>query len=245
MPRLINLETATSATGYKYSFTPIQDLPSTEYTLINLVVDRSGSVAGFQTEIEKLLGNVVEALKSPDNPRSDNMLLKIDTFNQSMTELHGYKEALDCDPSDYLGKLDPKGTTALHDAVMHSVASVEDYARQLKASDYLCNGLVIVATDGDDNKSRYSLQKLVESVKKARTNESLDSLLVILVGVNMVDSYIASKLKDIETSGAVDNFISLNDASPRTLQKLAKFIVSQSISSSQSLGTGASKALTF
>lgn len=58
MPRLDNsgLEEFNLPTGnFGFSAERIADLGSSEYTLVSIIVDDSGSVAGFKTEMEKFI----------------------------------------------------------------------------------------------------------------------------------------------------------------------------------------------
>jgi hypothetical protein len=81
---------------------------------------------------------------------------------------------------------------------------------------------------------------------KATTNETLESLVSILIGVNVTDQGVSAKLNDLHTQGGFSQYVELKDATAKTLAKLAKF-VSKSISSqSTALGTGGpSKSLSF
>ena len=75
-----------------------------------------------------------------------------------------------------------------------------------------------------------------EEFTKARTSEKLESLISILIGIN-VGNY-GQELQDYQQKTGMDHYIDVGDATPRKLAKLAAF-VSQSISSqSQALGTG-------
>jgi uncharacterized protein YegL len=74
----------------------------------------------------------------------------------------------------------------------------------------------------------------------------LESIKLILIGVNDSSSHLKRYLDDFKTDAGFDEYISLGDVTPAKLAKLAEWI-SQSISSaSQSLGTGGpSKAVNF
>jgi hypothetical protein len=107
-----------------------------------------------------------------------------------------------------------------------------------------------LVTDGCDNASSMSPTAVAQKAKEARgmaggpsAEGGLESLLTILVGVNVTDQYVSSELKRFETDGEFDQYVEINNAQARTLAKLAKF-VSKSISSqSQALGGGASQTI--
>jgi len=85
MPRLNDdtLETLKlTGTNFQYSATRIENLGATEYTLVTVVVDTSGSVADFKDELEKCLQKVIEACRK--SPRADNLLIRIVTFNNKI-----------------------------------------------------------------------------------------------------------------------------------------------------------------
>jgi uncharacterized protein YegL len=74
----------------------------------------------------------------------------------------------------------------------------------------------------------------------------VESLLSILVKVNVTDSLCSSKLDEFKDKGKFDQVIDVGDANSKNMAKLAKF-VSKSISSqSKSLGSNnASQTLNF
>lgn len=222
--------------NFGFSAVGLRELDESEYTLVTLVQDESTSVTDFQKDMEKCLGQAVEACRH--SPRANNLLLRVLAFNQTLREIHGFKELKDCNPDDYLGCLDPNGLTAIYDATENAIEATLSYGSKADAVDIDANGLVIVITDGDDNMSTSTLNTLKQLLKKVHQQESLQSLNIIVVGVNMQDPYISDKLNSLKTVTSADQFVILQDASPKTLAKLAQF-VSRSISSvSQSLASG-------
>ena len=106
MPRLndASLETMNiKGTSFQYSAARLDTLGATEYTLVTVITDVSGSVAGYHTDLENCLQEIVRAcLKSP---RADNLLIRLLTFNTGLDEVHGYKLLTNCNPDDYKGIL--------------------------------------------------------------------------------------------------------------------------------------------
>jgi hypothetical protein len=230
------------AGAFGFSAVGMEDLEATEYTLVTVVVDKSSSVASYEKEMEACIKEVVESCKS--SPRSEFLLIRLVAFNQDMSEIHGFKRLIDCDLSDYDGCLNPGGTTALFATVKNAVDATAAYGQNLVDSDYSVNALVVILTDGMDNRSDYMTPPVHASdVKDAMAeitrSESLESLLSILVGVG-VGGYtdISQYLNDFQTESKLDQYVEIKDANAKTLAKLAKF-VSRSISSqSSALGTG-------
>jgi hypothetical protein len=136
------------------------------------------------------------------------------------------------------------GMTALFDATFSALGASLAYAQTLVDKDFDVNGIAFVITDGGDNFSKYTLAEIKDSIQKARQEEMIESLQVVLVGINAFDCI--QYLEDFKNDAGIDQFIDVGDVTPQKLAKLAKF-VSQSISSqSKALGTGApSTPLTF
>lgn len=245
MPSLANLEQKKLPTdNFGYSATRLRDLQATEYTLVTMVVDVTGSVSGFEKEMEGVLQAVVEACKY--SPRADNLMLRLVTFNTSLTEIHGFKLLQECNPDQYKDILKTGGCTALFDAATNGIEATNHYGKSLVKSDYAVNAIVIVLTDGEDNASALSQKDVKKALADAVKGENLESMVSILVGVNVSDPHIKDLLDQFHQSAGFTQFVCVADASAKKLARLAEF-VSKSISSqSQALGTGgASKSLTF
>lgn len=229
--------------GYGYSAIKIENLGASEYTLVGIAADRSGSVASFCNEIEAGVKSVVEACRS--SPRCDNLMLRFLTFDQRLIEVHGFKPLTDCAPDSYNGTCQAGGSTALYDACYNVIGSLRDYGRTLYAGKYTANGILFVITDGEDNASTMTPGEIKKILAEVVTEEKLESLITVLVGVN-VQGHVEQALKQFAADVGFTQFVPLKDATPKTLAKLAAF-VSKSISSqSQALNSGAaSKLLTF
>ena len=233
--------TAYNAHGFGFSGVRPETLGATEYTLVTLVLDKTGSVDDYAAELAKIKSTVVESCKL--SARADFLLLRVVEFNSQVDEVHGFIPVSTIDTAQYTV---PKceGLTALRDAYFSAVSATNAYAKTLSDQEYLVNGIVIVVTDGDDNRSRVSAADVKRQIAAAVKGEQLESIRTILVGVNAAQ-YQAT-LESFQTEVGIDQYEDIGQATPATLAKLANF-VSQSISSqSQSLGTGgASQAIVF
>lgn len=239
------METRSIPNGhYGYSTMRLEDLGASEYTLVTIVNDASGSVAGFCGAMEKALGSIVQACKM--SPRSNNLLLRLVTFNDRLSETHGYKLLDQCRPADYAGILSPGGSTALYDAAENAVAAAAAQGRQMKDAGYSVNGIVFVMTDGMDNASHLAIPQLRHTLEQGVQDSHLESLVSVLIGVNVRDRGVSDYLKQLYADAGFTQYIELERADASTLARLADF-VSRSISAqSQSLGTGGpSRPLTF
>lgn len=249
MPNSLTLQQYNNPTGhYGFSAAQIEDLGATEYTLVTVIMDESGSTDNFKTELEKCVQAIVESCRK--SPRADNLLLRLVAFGTRMREVHGFKLLEQCNASDYAGCYQSGGGTALFDSAENGIQSSLTYADKLSQNDFMCNGIVFILTDGDDNASSQRGQSGMTMVKhaleKCVTTEKMESLVSILIGVNVQQQSLAQYLDDFYNTAGFTQYVKLEDANAKTLAKLADF-VSRSISSqSQALGTGgASQSLTF
>jgi len=216
---------------FGFSAVKVDELGASEYTLVTLVNDRSGSTSGFQNDMEKVLKNVLKACARL--PRADNLMLRLVVFEDDHQEVHGFKLLSQCNPDDYTGVLAPGGMTALYDSAVDAIEATNNYGKELSEQDFDCNAIVIVTTDGLDNRSKCTPNQVKEALSKCVTDEHLESVVSILVAVG---SY--QELQDFHDDAGFTQYVELGDADEKTLAKLTGHI-SQSISStSQALGSG-------
>lgn len=240
MPRLGDTDTdAHQLAGSNFSFTGarVEHLGATEYTLVDISVDMSGSVRNFKTDLVDMLNVAIDACRK--SPRSDYLLVRVCAFSSlysgGLNEIHGYVPLKDIDTSAYYN-LDPYGGTPLFDACFVSVAAMNAYAKMLFDQDYSANGISFIITDGDDTTSNGTPAMVRAEIDRAIKEEFLESHVSVLIGINA--GSMKSYLTDFQTRAGITRYIDAGDANKGNLAKLAAF-VSQSISStSQALGTG-------
>ena len=229
---------------FGFSATRIGDLGASEYTLVSIAADMSTSVGGFERDIERCIGEVVVACRQA--PRADNLMLRTLAFNHSLKELHGFKPLTALSAQTYANALSAGGSTALFDAAVSSVGAQRQYAEQLTRAGFDVNGIAIVITDGCDNASSARAHDVNDIVKSALADEALESLLTILVGVNIASPDVSTALKQLEKDGGFDRYIELDSADAATLAKLAAFVTRSISLQSLALGRGSgSIKLTF
>lgn len=237
---------AIAGSGYGYSAKRIGDLGASEYTLVVIAVDISGSVHGFGKGIEEALKSVIQSCRH--SPRADNLMLRVVLFNHQLTELHGFKPLTECNVDDYTGVIQTGGGTALYDASHNAVEAASRYGRDLVNQKYDANAIVFVVTDGKENgNSTLTVRQVKTAFDGAVTDETLESMRAVLLGVNVDPNSGTSRwLDEFRTDAGFDQYVAIGDATESKLAKLADF-VSKSISSqSQALGTGGpSQSLTF
>lgn len=173
-------------------------------------------------------------------------MLRVVQFDNTLDEIHGFKLLESTNPGNYQNCLNVGGATALYDATENGISATASYGKTLTDSDYGVNAIVFVITDGDDNSSALTRAGVKQALEKITRDESLESVVTVLIGVNVQDKQISRYLTQFKDEVGFTQYVELNNASAKTLAKLAQF-VSRSISAqSQALGTGGpSQSLTF
>jgi hypothetical protein len=224
--------------NFQFSAIRIDHLGASEYTLVTVVCDITGSVSAFSTDLLKMIKAVAAACKK--NPRSENLLLRVTLFNNDVgiEEVHGFKLLSEIDPDKDYKQLYPSGTTPLYDATYDAIGATLTYSKQLRTQDFGVNGCIYIITDGDDNASKMKTKHIKDQIDNATQKETIESLITILVGINVNDPGMRSMLDKFHIEANLTQYVDAGSATPQRLAKLANF-VSQSISSqSQALGTG-------
>lgn len=248
MPKLMGVDasqTYKTVHQFQFSAVDIEKLGAWEYTVVTVVQDTSTSVTAFKKDMEECLKKIVDACKK--SPRSENLLLRVITFNNNSTELHGFTELRNIDVATYDDCLRCMGMTALYDAVVDGVESTEAFGKALVGKDRRCNAVMFIITDGEENASHiiHDVTVIKDTIAKVRRSENLESVMVVLVGVGD-DPSVKQYFVNFKDQAGLDQLVELGEATPGKLAKLADF-VSKSISSvSKSLQNGqASQPLTF
>lgn len=264
MPKIADNMEAVKLPTSNYGYTKVakQKLQASEYTLVTLAVDESGSVYGFAKEIEACVKETVKGCRF--SPRADNLLLRTVAFATTMREVHGFKLLQDANEKDYDnfyqddGKAKTGSTTSLYDTSENVIAAMNDMAKDLTKDDYLVNGIFVVITDGLNNASTFGIPEVQKRLEEATKDEKMESLVSILVAVNVGDdcdltqpvepndSYEVKELKKFAQEAKFSQGISIGKATDKKLAKLAKFISKSVSSQSQQIGTGQpSQPITF
>lgn len=228
--------------GFGFSGQIIDELEASEYTLVTIALDESGSIGGYERQIEDMLQAAVGACNT--SPYSQNLLIRVIRFgsqyraNNGVDELHGFKALSEIDVAGY-PSLRGGGMTPLYDAVFSSVGAMNAYAKSLQDLDFAVNGITFVITDGGENSSTGAGAKdVARELTSSVTGEVMESHLSILIGIDTGAPNVKAELQQFKTETGMDQFIWAGEATKGKLAKLAEF-VSQSISStSQALGTG-------
>ena len=229
--------------NFQFSAVKPANLGASDYTLVTIACDISGSVEPFSKELLEAVKAVVRACQK--NPRSENLMLRLLSFNDTVYEVHGFLPLNSINADDYKA-LKCGGMTALYDSVFSAVGATLTYSESLISQDFDVNGAVYIITDGADNSSAETRKSIAKQLAKAKQSEVIESLISVLVGVNTKDGDCQIYLEDFKNEAGLTQYVDIGDATPQKLAKLGGW-VSKSISSqSQALGTGCpSQSLTF
>jgi len=232
----------TTPSGFVFSGANLDDLESSEYTIVTIVVDDSGSVHGFRQELEDTVKTVLQSCEK--SPRAENLLVRFVTFNTRLNEVFGFRMLDQISLDEINGSVNPGGGTNLFDAVQSAVEATYDYGKLLTDQDYFVNGVIYVITDGADTGSGRSPATIKSYIdQQLQDEEGLESMSVILIGVGYGNC--APYLDRFKNEANLNQFVDLQElfakTSPETaLAKLAGY-VSQSISTtSMALSSGSS-----
>lgn len=233
--------------GGNFSFTAqrLDRLGATEYTLVTIVVDVTGSTSGFEDALHTSLVTAIKSCKK--SPRSENLLVRVVIFSSvyGVQEIHGFKPLSDINPDTDYKPFRPSGGTPLFDAVYSAIAATKEYGKQLRDSDYSCNAIIFIITDGDDTSSSMTPNMIRQETEGIKASEKLESCVTVLIGVNVQGQSgqhpgktMGQVLEDFRNEASITSYIDAGSATAGKFAKLAQF-VSQSVSSqSQSLGSG-------
>jgi uncharacterized protein YegL len=116
-----------------------------DYTVILLVVDRSGSMATIRKEAETALNEMVKAQKELPG----TLGIKLVAFDNEIDS----RPLVNANEFDYF-KLSPRGLTALHDAMGKGITELDSELAALTEDGRPDKVLVVTITDGIENCSQ-------------------------------------------------------------------------------------------
>lgn len=231
------------SSGFSFSATRVGDLGASEYTLVGVAADCSSSVTPFAAEIEACIKEVVRACRR--SPRADRLMLRLVTFDSKLREVHGFRPLAECPEAAYDGTIRCEGTTALYDAATTLVQSVGAYGKTLQDADLDVNAIVFVITDGADNASGHDAKALAKALTEVREAEHVESLVSVLVGVNVADPQLDGYLQALARDAGFTQYLPIADADAASLARLARFVARSIAVQSLALGSGTSQTIGF
>lgn len=224
--------------GFGFSGIRTEHLGATEYTLVTIAIDVTGSVGGFEVELRRCLIAAVDACKK--SPRSDNLLLRVILFSSiyqnGVEEIHGFVPLAGIDPQKDYPQLRTGGGTPLYDACYSAIGAMNAYGKKLVDDDFGVNAIAFVITDGDDNTSQATENMIKQEMVQAVSGEVLESMISVLIGIN-ASSY-QQELSNFQQNAGITQFIDAGAITTGKLAKLAAFVSQSVASQSQAMGTG-------
>ncbi len=139
-----------------------------DFTAILCVVDRSGSIQSARNEYEEALqGFLTEQGKQPGLVRVD-----FATFSTGYTLDHRM-----ADPLAIEVRIDPRGGTALYDAIGHCINGFTSEIEKLPDHAKPSKKILLVATDSEDNASiQFTAEAVRELVQSKQDVEGWEAL---------------------------------------------------------------------
>lgn len=220
-----------SGTGYHFTAILPENIKTDAICLASVLIDTSSSMDGEEQNLERCFEQAIQACDKA--PNRDGIFIRITSFASTVKELRPF-----IPPSPTPLKIHIGGMTALGRGILDSLRSTTQYAKVLSQGDYRCNAILIILTDGEEtvDKPEQAVDMVQKELQTIRTEETLDSVLIILVGFRPSVGVMKTQQDFANAIGA--RYIPLQDVNPQKLAKLANF-VSQSISSqSKQIGTG-------
>jgi len=238
----MDMETTVLTGAYGYSAVGLDKLGATEYTLLTIQCDTSGSVDPYSDGLEKAIQTIVRSCKGA---REENLLLRLVTFDDKVEEVHGYKPMDTCDPASYVNILNCGGMTALNDATANTVEAAFDYAIKLKKGDYTVNVAFYILTDGENNGGFTKPADIKKMLEKGLQSEAVESVVSILIGLNS-DARLDKILTVFKEDAGLSHYEGIGAITESSLRTMTG-LISRSISlQSKSLaGATGSQPLSF
>lgn len=144
------------------------------YTDITIVLDRSGSMESIKNDV---IGGFNEALKKHRDSGIDIIcsLVQFDDRYENVFTRKAIKDAPNLDNNTY----QPRGSTALHDAIGTTIDALGNYYYGLSEDQRPSKVIVMVITDGLENAStKYSRSKLAEMIARQRDEYSWEFVFI-------------------------------------------------------------------
>lgn len=160
----LNGPTMTQAVGVG-----LDQLGSNEVTLAMNILDMSGSMGPHAADLMRAYNeDYLKAMRC--SPAADDILVSTIVFDDVIELLHGYVtlgDAAELSIQNY----EPRGSTALYDAVAGGLTNMVLYSQQLRQSGVAVRCVVIVYSDGEDNASKQKAKDIKRTVKELLKQE--------------------------------------------------------------------------
>lgn len=165
--------------------------------------------------------------------RKNDIVVKNITFNEDVTHKSGFIPILNVG-DDYFDVRPTGNATALYQAVLEGFESAMSYRKDLEAQGIEVRTNIFINTDGEDNRSPFSADKVKKLVEELRRNEAwANSFTVIMLGVGNAANF---RQSCINMGLDPDKCLVKSSDSAEEIRKHMG-VVSQSVSSSSGSGS--------
>jgi uncharacterized protein YegL len=136
-------------------------------TLINIILDRSGSMASLGTETVGMFNRFLEEQKELDGYAE----LSLFQFDDKYEVNYDFMPIKNCKPLVYGKTYEPRGMTALLDAIGKTINNVGVVLSATKESNRPNKVMFIIITDGEENASKeFTKGKIKDMIKHQEQN---------------------------------------------------------------------------
>jgi len=153
-------------------------LMTNNLTEIMFIIDRSGSMGGLESDTIGGFNALIN--KQKQNP--DDAAITTVLFDDEINVLHHHVNIQSIQPmseKDYV----VRGTTALLDAIGHSIINMDLYQKELPTSMRAQHVMVVITTDGLENASRqFTHDRVRQLIERQKTLYNWE---FIFLGANM------------------------------------------------------------
>lgn len=133
-----------------------------DYTALVFVVDRSGSMHGIAKDME----GGIQALIDSQKESPGTLTIDFVRFDNTIDYVHRFAS-----PDDVKIKVEPRGGTALYDAIGSTITEFGTALAALSEDERPENVIFAIVTDGYENASREFRQESVKTLIETQTDE--------------------------------------------------------------------------
>lgn len=167
-------------------------MTDSKYTAMLIILDRSGSMEPVRKDME----GAVKSLLAEHAAQPGIATVDVVTFDTEIEHTHAF-----ADPATVKVALEPRGATALHDAVAVSITGFAAAIDALPAHARPDTVLVSIVTDGEENSSReYSPAQVKQIIERRRREHDWD---ISFLGANQDAVFEAARI-GIDAKDAID-----------------------------------------
>lgn len=135
---------------------------NTDYTALALVVDRSGSMYNIADDVRGSVKQFIGEQKKINGKAT----LTVAQFDHSYEVIHDFKDIKEVDEEKFANEYDPRGATALLDAIGRTTLALTQRLDSMPEADKPKRVVVAVITDGEENAStQFTIEQIREMIK--------------------------------------------------------------------------------